>query len=312
MSKEATLQNSKPLSQLLILTGIALLSLGIFSVLSIVLATTVYHVPILSNPGILKNTSEPNVLAALKMMQVMQALGLFIVPTLVFAKLASKNVFGYLKLNFAPFFYAALCTAILMLCAQPLINWMAELNSMMPAPEWMHNSEKEAAEITKIFLQMNGFGDLLFNLFMVALIPAVGEELLFRAGFQRLFQKLTNNPHIGIWLAAILFSALHMQFLGFFPRMLMGALFGYILLWSNNLWLPIIGHFVNNAGAVVLSYMIQRNGLPEEVETVGTGAGSSLYVIVSALMVFILLYVIWKFEKSNTLLRESLQNEQLS
>jgi len=299
MSPKIILEQHKPTSKLFILTGLALLSLGIFSIVSIVLATSVYQIPIFSDPGILKDTSNPNVVPALKMMQVMQALGLFIVPALVFAKLDSNKMVAYLSLHKKPFFYSLICAVLIMLCAQPLINWMAELNSQMPAPAWMHQSEKDAAEVTKIFLQMDGINDLLINLFMIALIPAVGEELLFRGLFQPLFHKLTNNPHLGIWLSAILFSALHMQFLGFFPRMFMGAAFGYLLLWSGSLWLPMIGHFVNNAGAVLIAYLIQKNGISQEVETVGAGDGGTLYVVVSAAMVFVLLFVIRKFEKGH-------------
>jgi uncharacterized protein len=299
MSKRIILEQQSATSKLLILTGLALFSIGIFSLLSIVLATSIYQLPILSNPGILKDTANPNVIPALKMMQVMQALGLFIVPTFIFAKLDSNKISAYLSLNTKPAFYSLICAVLIMLCAQPLINWMAEINSLMPAPAWMHESEKDAAAITKIFLQMNGTADLLINLFMIALIPAVGEELLFRGLFQPLFHKLTNNPHLGIWLSAILFSALHMQFLGFFPRMFMGAAFGYLLLWSGSLWLPMIGHFVNNAGAVLIAYLIQKNGMPQEVETVGAGEGGTLYVIVSAAMVFVLLFVVRKFEKGH-------------
>jgi hypothetical protein len=299
MSPKIILEQHKPTSKLFILTGLALLSLGIFSIVSIVLATSVYQIPIFSDPGILKDTSNPNVVPALKMMQVMQALGLFIVPALVFAKLDSNKMVAYLSLHKKPFFYSLICAVLIMLCAQPLINWMAELNSQMPAPAWMHQSEKDAAEVTKIFLQMDGINDLLINLFMVALIPAIGEELLFRGLFQPLFHKLTNNPHLGIWLSAILFSALHMQFLGFFPRMFMGAAFGYLLLWSGSLWLPMIGHFVNNAGAVLIAYLIQKNGISQEVETVGAGDGGTLYVVVSAAMVFVLLFVVRKFEKGH-------------
>jgi len=299
MSPKIILEQHKPTSKLFILTGLALLSLGIFSIVSIVLATSVYQIPIFSDPGILKDTSNPNVVPALKMMQVMQALGLFIVPALVFAKLDSNKMVAYLSLHKKPFFYSLICAVLIMLCAQPLINWMAELNSQMPAPAWMHQSEKDAAEVTKIFLQMDGINDLLINLFMIALIPAIGEELLFRGLFQPLFHKLTNNPHLGIWLSAILFSALHMQFLGFFPRMFMGAAFGYLLLWSGSLWLPMIGHFVNNAGAVLIAYLIQKNGISQEVETVGAGDGGTLYVVVSAAMVFVLLFGVRKFEKGH-------------
>jgi membrane protease YdiL (CAAX protease family) len=299
MAQRIILENQSITSKLLILTGLALLSIGIFSIVSIFVATAVYLLPILSNPGILKDTDNPVVISALKMMQVMQALGLFIVPTFIFAKLDSSKMMAYLSLNKKPLFYSLICSVLIMLCAQPLINWMAELNSFMPAPAWMHQSEKDAAEITKVFLKMNSTSDLFINLFMIALIPAVGEELLFRGLFQPLFHKLTKNPHLGIWLSAILFSALHMQFLGFFPRMFMGAAFGYLLLWSGSLWLPIIGHFVNNAGAVFIAYMIQKNGMSQEVETVGVGQGGTLYVIVSAAMLVVLFYIVRKYEKEH-------------
>lgn len=297
ITQRTLLQNQSTVAKLLILLGISLLSLGVFSIISMLLASTLYHLPILSNPAILAQTNNPAVIPALKMMQVMQALGLFVVPTFIFAKLDSTHISAYLSLNKKPQFYSLILVALLMLGAQPLINWMAELNAQMPAPAWMQKAEKDAAEVTKVFLQMNGAGDLLLNLFMIALIPAVGEELLFRGLFQRLFQQLTKNPHLGVWLSAIFFSALHMQFLGFFPRMFMGAAFGYVLLWSGSLWLPVVGHFVNNAGAVIIAYMIQKAGMPQKLETVGTGDGGMLYVAVSAAMVGALLLLIRKYEK---------------
>ena len=167
MGQRIILEQQSAASKLLILTGLALVSIGIFSVLSILVATSVYQLPILSNPGILKDTANPNVIPALKMMQVMQALGLFIVPTFIFAKLDSNKILAYLSLSKRPLLYSFLCAVLIMLCAQPIINWMAELNSQMPAPAWMHESEKEAEAITKIFLQMNGTSDLLINLFMI-------------------------------------------------------------------------------------------------------------------------------------------------
>ena len=293
------LQHQSIAGKVMVLVGLALLSLGIFSVLSIVLVSAVFHLPVLSNPAILTQTNQPDVVPALKLMQVMQAFGIFIVPALVFARLESASPMSYLSLNKKPLLYSAFCVALLMLGAQPLINWMAEMNNHMPAPQWMHQAEQDAERITEIFLKMNSSSDLLVNLLMIGFIPAVGEELLFRGALQPLLQKLTKNPHLGIWLSAILFSALHMQFLGFFPRMFMGAAFGYMLWWSGSIWLPVIGHFVNNAGAVLIAYMVQGNNVSQELETVGAGAHGVIYVPVSLLFVSILFVAIRKREKEH-------------
>ncbi|MCC6252581.1 MAG: CPBP family intramembrane metalloprotease [Bacteroidia bacterium] len=301
MTNKILFNNYSTSIKILFLAGIALVSLGVFSLLSIVMVTTIYDIPLLSNPGVLKDTSNVHVLGALKLMQVMQAVGLFIVPVLIFARLCSTNIWNYLMLHKKPFMYSVFCTVLLMMSVQPFINWMAELNSMMPVPQWMRDSEQQAAEVTKTFLKMSGTGDLLINLFMIALIPAIGEELLFRGALQPLLQKLSHNKHIGIWLAAILFSALHMQFLGFFPRMFMGAAFGYLLVWSGSLWLPIVAHFMNNGGAVVLSYLVQKKGLSEESETFGTGQGDIIFVIISALIASVMMFAIYRFEKQKTL-----------
>ena len=102
---------------------------------------------------------------------------------------------------------------------------------------------------------MEGIKEFLVALTVAAIAPAVGEELLFRGLLQPQLQKLTNNPHWGIWLCAILFSAIHLQFVGFLPRMLLGALLGYLLWWSGSLWLPILIHFLFNGIQILGAYL---------------------------------------------------------
>jgi membrane protease YdiL (CAAX protease family) len=106
---------------------------------------------------------------------------------------------------------------------------------------------------------------------MIAVLPAVGEELLFRGVIQKLFSKITRSHHWGIWISAILFSALHLQFYGFIPRLLLGAMFGYLLVWSGSLWLPILAHFINNAAAVTALFMIDHGYLNPSIEEFGAG-----------------------------------------
>jgi membrane protease YdiL (CAAX protease family) len=126
----------------------------------------------------------------------------------------------------------------------------------------------------------------------MAVIPALGEELLFRGVIQRLFGELTQNRHTSIILTAVLFSALHMQFFGFVPRFMLGVAFGYLLLWSGNLWLPILAHFVNNAGAVVLSWLAAKGELPFDPNQIGSGASDGVVLLISVIATSVVFYLI--------------------
>lgn len=131
---------------------------------------------------------------------------------------------------------------------------------------WMRQMETEAARLTDLFLGGHTLSTLVVNLFMMAILAGLGEELLLRGIVQPLFIRITKNAHIGIWIAAALFSFMHFQFLGFVPRLLLGALFGYYYFWSRNLWIPIIAHIINNGIIVVYTffYGTQTLGLPME------------------------------------------------
>src|SRR5690606_12250217 len=160
--------------------------------------------------------------------------------------------------------------------------------------EWMKNAEEQAEVLTEAFLKVDTTAGLMFNLFMIAVLPAIGEELLFRGVIQRIFTNWTRNHHWGIWISAILFSALHIQFYGFVPRMLLGVMFGYLLVWSGTIWLPILAHFCNNAFAVTAMYLIDNNVLDPGVEEIGSTSDSYYAVVLSVLMVTLFLWLIKK------------------
>jgi hypothetical protein len=161
---------------------------------------------------------------------------------------------------------------------------------------WMKNAEENAAELTEAFLNVKTIPGLAFNLFMIAFLPAIGEELLFRGFIQKIFTNLTKNHHWGIWISAILFSALHIQFYGFIPRVFLGALFGYMLVWSGSMWLPIIGHFLNNGIAVIAYFLINKNLLNANVENIGSTSNS--YYLAAISMVLVITFM-WMLKRQN-------------
>lgn len=130
------------------------------------------------------------------------------------------------------------------------------LNQQLPLPMWMKDMEKSANELVKILLQMDSPAELLLNLLTVGVVAALGEELVFRGIVQQQMNKVLQNPILSIWVTAIIFSAIHMQFVGFLPRMILGAGLGYLFYWSRSLWLPILVHFLFNSLQVAAYYFL--------------------------------------------------------
>jgi len=186
----------------------------------------------------------------LKFMQLFSGVGLFITPTLLYAYLTD------FKLNWHIHFkrQAILLIIAIMMLITPFIGILLEWNMSIPFPDWLLQFDINSEAFVEAFLRMSSVWDLLFTLLVIAVVPAVGEELLFRGYLQQSLSKVFRNPHIAILISAFLFSVIHFHFQGLIPRFVLGILLGYLFYWSNNLWLPILAHFVNNAQAIIFSY----------------------------------------------------------
>ena len=289
-SREAFMNKTSPLQQIMMLMMFTFLCYIVFVGISAMLAIALYHVNIFTNPNIMQQANEPTVLKALQMMQTFQAIGAFIVPAIGFAAVASKYKWQYLRVSKSPNFLIAAVVATMVIASMPFINYIGEWNTRLPFPQWVFDSEKEAEKMMRAFLNFDSGAELAFNLFMMALLPAVGEELLFRGVLQKLVYKIGKNKNVAVWLTAALFSAFHMQFLGFFPRMILGAMFGYLVIESGSLWYSIIGHFTNNAMAVVFTFLINTHRIPANSDTFGANellpALASSVLMVFCMMLF--------------------------
>ncbi len=296
-------RDMKPFPQLLFSAFVILVSFLAFLALSLLIALPIFGFEPILNMADLNNLGDPQNLIIIKYFQTVQAIGLFILPPLILGQLFQGNMLAYLYLDKSFNSSTFLLVVVLMFVMSPLINFIGEWNSNMSLPswmsgieEWMRNSEDQAAELTEAFLNVKTIPGLAFNIFMVAFLPAVGEELLFRGVIQRIFTRMTRNTHWGIWISAILFSAMHMQFYGFIPRVLLGALFGYLLVWSGTMWLPVLGHFLNNALAVVAMFMINNGMISEQVEEYGSTENSYYAAILSLLVV---VFFLWQLKRQN-------------
>ena len=194
--------------------------------------------------------SSQTVIDALKFIQLLTMVGLFVVPTLTYAYICDFD----LKLQCSFDRQTLLLAIAIMFLINPFIAFLYEWNMSLNLPDWLLVYDEKAEQLTKYFLRMDSLGDLSFNLLVLAIIPAIGEELLFRGYLQQTFAKWFGKPHVAIIVTALLFSAIHMQFQGFLPRLALGVVLGYLFYWSGSLWLPIIAHFINNAMAISFTY----------------------------------------------------------
>lgn len=160
-----------------------------------------------------------------------------------------------------------LALLILTFSAMQLVYW---LNKQIPLPDSLKAAEESSQAIIQAMMQLDSPLALPMNLLVMALLPAIGEELIFRGLAQRIFSRLAANVHAGIWIAATVFSIMHWQFEGFFVRQLLGVLFGYMLYWSGSLWLPILMHFIFNGMQILAQYMYVQGkidiDLDQEIE----------------------------------------------
>ncbi len=139
----------------------------------------------------------------------------------------------------------------------PLVQFAYKINMKIPLPTWMKIMEKSNDDLLKSVLNVDTPLQMIAVVYLVAVIPGIGEEMLFRGTVQQQFARIIKNPHIAIWLSAAFFSAIHFQFEGFLARMILGALLGYLFYWSNNLWIPIIIHFLNNGLQVIAMFAMK-------------------------------------------------------
>ena len=224
----------------------------------------------------------------LKLMQLFSGIGLFITPTLFYAYLTN---FDYKLFKISR--QSAILVVTIMMLVTPFIGLLLEWNIMIDFPQWLLKFDVNSEAIVAAFLQMNTIWDLLYTILVIAVVPAIGEELLFRGYLQQKIGTWLRNPHIAILITAFLFSAIHLHLQGMIPRFVLGVLLGYLFYWSNSLWLPILAHFVNNAQAVLLSYPLFKvdSGVYSLMSDNKIDPMMGLFSITSVLL---LLYILYK------------------
>jgi len=286
--------------QLLLFIGMAF---GVFLTLYLILGSLLAQITGISLMQLATvDWSQPNpeLLTMMRGMLLIQFLGLFVIPTLLFAYFSDPRPMDYIGLRPKGSSYYWLLGVASLLLAIPLVQYTGELNRQIYFGEgmqqWLQSMEDSAAEQIKFMLGRNTVGDLLINIIFIAAFAGIGEELFFRGVLQRLFIKATKNPWIGILISAAIFSAFHFQFFGFIPRFLLGIVLGAIYWYSGSLWPAMAAHFLYDAALITLAYFYPQMIEQDELPFLGE-AGLIVGALVSAAMVALL---VWLMKKKST------------
>lgn len=238
-------------------------------------------------------------IAQLKFLQISQSICLFILPAFYYAKLTQNNQLrSYYNFKFELNARTAIIIILAILAAVPFINLLGDINSKMTLPSslsgvesWILETEQRAAMLTDLIVSGSHWWQLLINLFMISVLPAIGEELIFRGILQNTLLKATHNKHIAIVIAAFIFSAFHIQFYGFLPRFFLGMILGYLYFTSGKLWLPMLAHFVNNATATISYYLFNNGLISDTMDTIGTGEDWQSGILSAGILLIIYFYL---------------------
>lgn len=236
--------------------------------------------------------NNPKVLDVMKWMQLFYSIVSFLIPAWLFFYLSDPQPYRFGHLAKAPFQWAGLlASVIILLFSLPLVGVLSDWNQLIhfgSLDQSLRELNQKAQDVTQAMLQMPSWGSLVYNLMLIAVIPAIAEEMFFRGVLQRLFVRMSKRAWIGILIAAIVFSLLHGEMLGFFPRVALGIILGLIYYYSNNLWYAIGAHFFNNAFQIVLVFLFQKHYIRYDIsqnEPTPVVAGLISLVIVIGLFV---------------------------
>lgn len=281
-----------PFAKLLIFIGLIFLFMGIFSVL--------FPLAYLYLSGgdvslLLKPDAIVQDWAFLCNMQLWTSICVFLAPSLLAAYWFSDGKTGeYLFSKRVPLPAQCLMAIVLLLAITPMISLIGEWNYQLRLPDalsgmeaWMRRQEDAAQEVVNQILNVESSIDWLFVLLVLAISAGITEEFLFRGVMQRLLLEKFKRVHLAVWITAFVFSAIHLQFFGFFPRILLGALCGYLLVWSGNIWIPVLVHTLNNAIYVATEYAIKQGWTTTEAMEMELSWGN-LVIALAALVVFFL------------------------
>ena len=238
---------------------------------------------------------------ALRYISSLTQLGIFGLTAFECAYLFNNNTINYLQLNKGVSIWKCLLMILIAVSSLPALSYIITWNEGIQFPQfmssmetWMREKEDSLAEITSLLLSGKSIEILFINLAVMAVIPAFCEEFLFRGLIITWFRKRITNIHVVVFISALVFSAIHLQFYGFVPRLLLGLYLGYLYVWTGSIWACIIVHFINNGMVVTVSYLFNNHIISTEYQHFGNVGNNYLLIILSVLFTTVCIYFLYR------------------
>ncbi|MFO7826635.1 MAG: CPBP family intramembrane glutamic endopeptidase [Cyclobacterium sp.] len=294
------------------LLSITVLVLIVFGTLAILQTLAIGLIPVLFGisfdelPGLLSATLDhPNSRMAFLFIQGLGGGLAFLLGGWLFIRLVDKKTLRFNqqlspeKLNTVWIVFPLLFGFVLFNSLMVYLNMNVEFPEALSELEAMlREKEDQLMELTKFLTDFDSVAELLMGILVIGLLAGIGEEYLFRGILQPKLHHYTGNAHLGVWITAFIFSAIHFQFYGFLPRLMLGALFGYLYLYSGSLIYPMLAHILNNTFTLILVYFNKLNLIEFDMED-----ATNLYweYVILGLIVFLISWKMFlKLQKSNT------------
>ncbi len=277
MIKKGFLTDAQPSTQLFFVGLVVIGSWIVFQLIGMFSGMFLFQLSFNEIAETFQVHSDQRMIGFLKYVQAFTSVGMFIVSAIVAANYIDSDWKTFLGLREKPELQTSLMAVAFIIVILPFTNFITDFNTNLHLPEFLGGLESffrvkevQMSEIMESLLKPTGIGGLFINILVIAIIPAVGEELTFRGLIQKLLQRWFKHPHWAIIVTAFLFSAMHVQFLSFLPRFFLGLVLGYLFYWSGSIWLSILMHFINNAMAVVFYHYYYGGQVGNGMETIGT------------------------------------------
>lgn len=260
------LNYSGQLGMLFVFVGAGLVLGTLLSVLPVLSKLNVFNNKEASTSELIQALMVPANANMVRLMQFFSTLGLFFLPALLYARYCHGKIWKHLGMNRLPDPRDLLLMLLLMIAVGPLVAALQELFSLIPwsqsARAMFKSAEDGYFKQVAVIARMDSTLDLILSLLVVALLPAVFEEMLFRGALQNLLIRWFKHPLAAILLTSVVFSAVHGSYLGFLSRVALGAVLGFMYYRTGNLWVSILAHAFNNGMAVMAIYLAKQPGKP--------------------------------------------------